>query len=864
MQHNDIDILLISESHFTDRSYFKIPSYTTYFTNHPDNTAHAGTAIIIKNTIKHVELPKYVQHSLQATIIKVYMRTYDLAVAAVYCPPRYNLKKENFKDFFETLGNKFIAGGDYNSKHILYGSRLTTTKGKELMSLIQENNYHALSTGTPTYWPTDPNKIPDLLDLFITNGISPAYMDITPSHDLSSDHSPIIATISCFVVYKKVTPKLHNNKTNWEKYRTELEEEINLHVSLKSTDNINETLTMLNNKLKTAAQNATPVTKAGNETHNIPVEIKKLIAQKRKARKRWHQTHAPADKTTLNRLSNQLKTKLKEAQESSFTHYITNLNRYDNSIWKPIKNSKKPKTHVPPIRDERGMNLQWARDDDEKTQLFAEHLAQVFTPNDDQPDNELERDINNIPMHIPPIRPLTVNEVQREIKYLNTRKAPGIDKLTPTMIKELPRKGIVYITLIFNAIIRLNYWPKLLKTAEIILIPKQGKNPNEVSSYRPISLLPVVSKILERLLLQRIESDPETEEWIPLHQFGFRKEHSTVQQVHRVVHCINLAMELKQYCTSAFLDVSQAFDKVWHTGLIYKIKKYIPISYYKLLRSYLSDREFRTRVNESTSNNYPIKSGVPQGSVLGPLLYVLFTADLPTSNDTITGTFADDTVILATHENPVTASIILQRQLNDIQTWVNKWKIKMNESKSVQVTFTLRRDQCPPVSLNNTQIPQTSSTKYLGIHLDSRLTWNEHIRKKRKQIDLRIKDLYWLIGKKSKLALENKLLIYKTIIKPIWMYGIQLWGCASKSNINIIQRSQSKILRIITNAPWYVTNQTLHEDLKIPYIRDEIAKQSTKHCSRLELHVNPILHPLLEPQLNRRLKRNWTTDLKDG
>jgi hypothetical protein len=104
---------------------------------------------------------------------------YEITITAVYCPPRHNLKKEHFETFFQTLGPKLIAGGDYNSKHTLWGSRLTTsTKGRELSKVIQETNYSFLPTGTPTYWPTDGNKIPDLLDFFVTNGISSTYTDI--------------------------------------------------------------------------------------------------------------------------------------------------------------------------------------------------------------------------------------------------------------------------------------------------------------------------------------------------------------------------------------------------------------------------------------------------------------------------------------------------------------------------------------------------------------------------------------------------------------------------------------------------------------------------------------------------------------
>jgi len=126
----------------------------------------------------------------------------------------------------------YFAGGDYKSKHTLWGSRLTTTNVRELSKVIQENNYSYLSTGTPKYWPTDGNKIPDLLDFFVTNGISSSYADIQPSYDFTSDHSPIIATISTAVVIRKPTPRLHNEKTNWETYRQIIQGKAKLSIKL--------------------------------------------------------------------------------------------------------------------------------------------------------------------------------------------------------------------------------------------------------------------------------------------------------------------------------------------------------------------------------------------------------------------------------------------------------------------------------------------------------------------------------------------------------------------------------------------------------------------------------------------------------
>jgi hypothetical protein len=173
------------------------------------------------------------------------------------------------------------------------------------------------------------------------------------------------------------------------------------------------------------------------------------------------------------------------------------------------------------------------------------------------------------------------------------------------------------------------------------------------------------------------------------------------------------------------------------------------------------------------------------------------------------------------------ASLNLQEHLHIIEKWLQKCNIKVNESKSLYVMFTLRKDHCPAVNINQTIIPQTEVVKYLGLHFDCKINWKEHIAKKRKQIYLKTKEINWLIGKKSHLLIsaENKLLVYKAAIKPIRSYGIELWSCASKSNIVIMQTSQSKFLRATANAPWYVTNHTLHRDFNIPHVSDIILER---------------------------------------
>jgi hypothetical protein len=209
----------------------------------------------------------------------------------------------------------------------------------------------------------------------------------------------------------------------------------------------------------------------------------------------------------------------------------------------------------------------------------------------------------------------------------------------------------------YNSVLFNGYFPAHWKVAQIILIPKPGKSaPQKLTSYRPISLLPIISKVLEKLLLKRLFPMVEKNKLIPNHQFGFRQRHSTIEHTHRIVQRINEALERKQYCSAAFLDITQAFDKVWHTELLHKLKLSLPMNYFLILKSCLQNRHFLVRIENEYTELSPVNAGVPQGSVLGPLLYQLFTADLPISPETTSATFADDTAVIATNNDPAIAS----------------------------------------------------------------------------------------------------------------------------------------------------------------------------------------------------------------
>jgi hypothetical protein len=164
-------------------------------------------------------------------------------------------------------------------------------------------------------------------------------------------------------------------------------------------------------------------------------------------------------------------------------------------------------------------------------------------------------------------------------------------------LRELPTLCIQYLTQLFNVILLRGYFPTQWKVAQIILIPKPGKPPHQLSSYRPISLLPIASKVFENLLLKRLLPLVEHANLIPNHQFGFRPRHSTIERTHRLIRVLNDALDNSQYCSAAFLEISQAFDKVWHKGLMYKLRRSLPLNYSHILNSYLSNSHFIVKVN---------------------------------------------------------------------------------------------------------------------------------------------------------------------------------------------------------------------------------------------------------------------------
>jgi hypothetical protein len=251
-----------------------------------------------------------------------------------------------FEDFYIPVSFDVMFWRAIQADHCNVASfRLTTTKGRELIKALNKYKCEAISTGKPTYWPTDPGRIPDLLDFFITKNLSSNYIKIEDNLELGSDHSPITLTLSECVIQIPCNPMLVNKKTDWDGFRTAIDERMQLMVPLQTEEQLDFEVNKFVNDIQQSAWDNTPEIKKRLKGNNYPSEILELISEKRKQRKKWHQTRAPQEKTRLNNLSYQLKEAIKQLKNdtvSNFLRDLTNDSSTDYSLWKTTKTSLSP------------------------------------------------------------------------------------------------------------------------------------------------------------------------------------------------------------------------------------------------------------------------------------------------------------------------------------------------------------------------------------------------------------------------------------------------------------------------------------------------------------------------------------------
>ena len=416
-------------------------------------------------------------------------------------------------------------------------------------------------------------------------------------------------------------------------------------------------------------------------------------------------------------------------------------------------------------------------------------------------------DLPNLPDHKGPtfsFTPITNDAIYKHLVSLNTWKAPGIDHVCHRLLKGCAEGLSDSLCYLFNLSLKEGVFPNQWKTAVIQPVYKLKGDRRNPSSYRPIALLPSISKVFEHFVHKQLLDHCLSVQAIPDCQFGFLPKRSTTWQLLEAVNDWEEALDKGHSVHACFVDVAKAFDRVDHNLLLHKLPSIgvlgVELSWF---RSYLCGRKICTTVDCVRSRTKPISSGVPQGSVLGPLLFILYFRDLPSVVQATCKMFADDTMVYDTNCSGHRSSPCckLSSDLHAVSAWASNWNTKFHPLKSSQITFQRNGhhsdhgvlSEC--IYINGIAVPRTTETKHLGVTITESLKWSMHIRTTIHRLNHRVfilKRLAYRTGSRDLVSI-----MYKGLVRPILEYAAVVWDACPKSDVIALERLQLSVARTI-------------------------------------------------------------------
>jgi len=846
LSSQNVDVACISETFLKPQS--KLDSHPDYIIHRFDriDRPKGGVAIIVKRNLKHQLQPSYNTKLMECIGIKVFINdTASCHILSVYLPGGSKGREidQHLRDDISKItnlrGNYYICG-DFNAKHREWNCNVANKAGTILQDMSGE--FIIYYPDSPTYYPEDSNKSESTIDLMLSN----SNLDTTELKctEAMSDHCAVYFQIKTSKIDRTENTvfKYDYRNANWKKFKSIISRRIEDNICenyCNSAEEIENHIRNLSKLIMEARNSSVKMKRIKFETTRITQEIKNLIKTKRSLRRRWQRNRDKQIKTELNILQNVISEKIKELKNKNWNKRLSEIKPSNQTVWRIAKHCKKGTKSMPPLTS-MGKTFITSK---EKASVLSEYFRSTHENPLESNDPVHTQEVNNtvkeaLEQNNEDTLELTdVNEILSIVRNLKNPKAPGLDEVNNILIKNLPPKGFEYLKFIINSCLKLNHFPKIWKHAKVIPIPKPGKPANETSSYRPISLLSSISKILERVLLNRINDHLEDNNIIPNQQCGFRTGRSTSHQLIKVIKTAKENIKMKKSTGMIFLDVEKAFDRVWHNGLLYKMLKLnFPLPLIKTVRSFLSERTFSVYIKGQLSEIKGIKFGVPQGAVLSPTLYNIFTYDIVRETTDNIALFADDTALYHSSENAADIVTHLQHTGRKVQQYMNKWKINLNKQKTQALFITNRYSKQLPrnnIKFLDENIKWETEAKYLGMIIDKRVTLKQHVDYVSNRAHTALRLLYPLISRNSHLDVRNKLLIYKLAIRPIFTYGCPAFESMAKTHLQKLQVLQNKFLRIVLNKSRYERIIDLHTEAKVPSIEDYVGKLQANFNIRL-------------------------------
>ena len=850
---NRIDIIVLTEHWLDDNliNLYNIPEYTKY-SYCRKNSIGGGILVFVRSDLEASLVEKSdIEGPIEYIKISVKTKINNLDLIAIYRLPGSNI--DTFFQFMENCANtpkstSLMFVGDFNIAI------------NRLENLITKRYIETLESIGLTITNNQITRIcsSNVLDHVVCSMDKFEYIYNETIHTDLSDHSCIVTTVDLKIPPKKV--KLSKKIVNYDLINLEMSMFLNNLNCVNPIQSLEEIIVFYNQLVTQHTKIIEVYTRLkAHSCQWFNFKIWKLSKIKSKLYKKLKIT---PNNNYIKNLLNHTTKKLKYEQYVAKKNYYHKLFDSSNqkSIWKninmllgKIKNSEKQQNEIlvqdtiirEPTRVANTFNTFFTE--------IGQKLATSIKSGRDIDKFDTIKPISES-FFFSPSNPI---EVLKVIETLKNGKSPGPDNIPVNLVKEHKFFFANFLSTVFNFSVSSGIFPDILKLAKVVPVFKSG-DPKILNNYRPISTLSVFNKVLESIVYNRLSSFLEKNNFFYKSQFGFRKSSGTTNSVIENIDYVLKELDKSNVVASAFLDLSKAFDTIDHKILLLKLEKYgirgIALEFFK---NYLSNRKQFVCMNGIKSSTLELNIGVPQGSNLGPLLFLIYINDI--SRLKLHGSislFADDTAIFYSDRNPANVLKFIKDDLILLNLYFQENLLSLNYNKTKFMIFSSRKknlEHIKSIDINGFLVQRVETFKFLGITIDDKLNWDAHINHILKSI-APLCGVLWKIRKY--VPVKVLLSIYYSYIYSKLLYLSVIWCTASLSRLKPVQVLQNRCLKAIFGLPRLYNTRSLYENYKMLPLLAIYELQLNCHMYKILKNLTLNNYNFIVRPASTRLRRN--------
>ena len=708
-----------------------------------------------------------------------------------------------------------LINGDFNHPEINWEHMLSTKNEDHKSSKFIEavmDSFLFQHVDQPTHYRSD--QQPTLIDLILTADEA-MISNVQYLHPLGmSHHCGLLYEFNC---YTKLMQNQSFSRPVFKYYAGRYDqmrkyiEDVKL-ANLIEGKSAKESWTVLDNALTEATKKFVPYKIINTNQKPPPPWMTERV--KLKSREKWeafrarNRTNNAATRRKYAKIRNQTKWEVRKAVRVYEKRIADESKTNPKGFYKYVKSKTKVKHGIPDLVEEDEI----ATDDHQKANMLNGFYSSVFTKEDTgqipTPDNVFPgAKLSNIE--------ITESKVMKILKKINQGKSPGADKHHPRVIRELQEQLVKPLTTLFQKCIDEGYLPAIWKEARITPIYKNKGAKSSPNNYRPVSLTSIICKILETIVKDEVLDHLKKNNLLYKYQHAFIGKRSCTTQILEALDNWTKLLENDQTVDTIYLDFSKAFDSVPHQRLLKKCKALgIEDKVLSWITAFLTNRRQCVNVNGTTSDWADVESGVPQGSVIGPILFVIFINDMPNKIQNFISLFADDAKLYGKSSSPSDRKS-MQEDLNKLQQWSDTWQLRFNADKCNTLYLgknNVKQSYSMGSNSGGQTLQETECEKDLGILVDNTLSFDKHICEAIKKANKKLAMI-----RRTFVYLDKKMLVqlYTSLVRPILEYGNVIWSPHLQSHIKQlegVQHRATKMLSCLADMPY---EQRL-EELKLP------------------------------------------------